>query len=104
MNKLTKKSVKSDKVKCTDKSAYFTELVDCSNGECDVWTSMSIYPTQKTLYSNKSLLCGYCSAILLNTITNEHPISHQVKKYATQLIQTSIMENVLEQSNINSLH
>ncbi|KAI0988713.1 hypothetical protein GJ496_000319 [Pomphorhynchus laevis] len=79
MNKLTKKPVKSDKVKCTDKSNYFTELVGCSNGECDVYTSMTISPTQKTLYSNKSFICGYYYAILLNTITNEHSISHQGK-------------------------
>ncbi|KAI0983906.1 hypothetical protein GJ496_009876 [Pomphorhynchus laevis] len=86
-----------------DQTNKETKLVGCLNVECDVLTSITISPTQKTLYSNKSFLCCYCSAILLNTITNEHSISHQGKKYSTQPIQTSIVEDVLEQSNINSL-
>ncbi|KAI0982538.1 hypothetical protein GJ496_005940 [Pomphorhynchus laevis] len=102
MNKLTKKQVKSDKVRCTNKSTYLAELVGCSNDECDVWTSITISPTHKTLYSNRSFIYGYCSAILHNTINSEHSIAQQSKKYATQPNQTSIMGDVLKQSNINS--
>ncbi|KAI0989236.1 hypothetical protein GJ496_004879 [Pomphorhynchus laevis] len=104
MKKPTKKPVKSDKVKCTDKSTYFTELVSCLNVECKKYDTKSIQTSIiKDVFRQSNINYLFIKRIDDSILSREAiQLGKKSKISVEKQIQASVMEGVHEQSDINS--